>query len=226
MMTMMMLAGTTPEPDRGWGGPIAIVVAIGLAAALARVPAMVAAWQDSRAAAELDDDDEYDDVDDDEPTRPRWWEQLLGAVWDRGPAPDDDDDDGREPLPSPTGGQGHRGVNTQLKVGSDPTDPTGGDWWGVIVVGPTGDRRRIADQDALPRWLAAGYLIEGEAHDQGQADPSGEDEDDLESWIEQHDGAMGYRAMVREAMAQYRISESTAKRTIAAVRAGRAQSRR
>lgn len=211
MDMLTLLAATSPEEDRGWGGPIALLIGLAAFIALTRGPRWIGGWLDRRAAArdELDDDEGLDDDEPEQPA-PRWLalaRSIRDALWER------------TPLPSPAGGQDHAGGITEVSVGSDPTGDPGQGWaadpsddptiHGEIVEDDLGRRyRRYRPGEAPMRSALA-----------TERTPAGPETPDRHAARRIAEGAIGpdgqgYRVLLREVMRVHDVSESSAKRAI------------
>lgn len=129
---MMTLAAAAVEEDRGWGGIVAMVLAVALYAAIRYGVGRLRERLDGPPAK--DDDEDLDDgevlVDEPAPARAPWWRSVVAGLWDRDP----------EPLPSPTGEDDRDDDDQELCA--DGGDLGEGKWiikrhdWGAISYPP------------------------------------------------------------------------------------------
>jgi hypothetical protein len=160
---MLILAAVTQEPQRGWGGPIALLIAGAIFIAFATG---LHQFQEAREAR-------------------------------------------RNPSPTPPGGRGVR-VKPQVSAGSDTddTDRDTDDWQGRIVQVDGAYYRVYPRPDA------------GVDEDDVDLELDEPDEETIEQAVIRMDGeGVPYNEMVRRLVADYRVSESTAKRRIRDTRA-------
>lgn len=212
----LYVAAAAAEEDRGWGGIVALAIAVVLYLVIRHAPGWVRGWREARAVVDEDlaDDDEVlvdeppaaptsDEVPD--PRLADYFARLIGALWDRDP----------QPLPSPTGRASAR-EDAQVTEVSPPDDTISdtSDVWGTIVTLEDGRRVRA-------HVLPASASVPADA-------PEGEDAptaqhgtgDGIDGWVTARMRAGTRTAdIVAGAMRRYGVSRSTVHRTIRRVRA-------
>ncbi|XTZ18204.1 hypothetical protein ACQSSU_12920 [Micromonospora echinospora] len=176
MLTTTILAATE-EPNRGWGGPVALVVAVAAFYVIISVHHRIQEVRERRG----------------------------------------------NPSPTPPAGRGVSDT-TQVRAVSD-TDDTARDtepdtgWWGRIV--EAGGRRfRVYDQ---PGAESADEEVDVALDDDEDDDPE-EETETIEDVIDRLEfRGVSYGEIVATLMADFKISESTAKRKIREARAARTE---